>query len=154
MALTITSTAFKNGEYIPRRYSGEGDDVSPPLCWDGIPPGTAALALIVHDPDAPGPEGFTHWIICNLPPSVSGLPEGVSRIERLDNGAVQGRNDGRSTGYMGPYPPPGRVHHYHFNLYALDRPLNLTRGAGRRQVLVIMQGHVLAEADLVGLYRR
>jgi Raf kinase inhibitor-like YbhB/YbcL family protein len=129
-------------------------DISPPLAWDGVPEGTASLALIVHDPDAPGPRGFTHWVIFNLPADAGGLPEGIPCCERMENGTIQGRNDGGKTGYMGPSPPPGKVHHYHFTLYALNIPLNLSRGAGRQQALVVMQGHILDEADLVGLYKR
>ena len=154
MPLGISSPAFKDGERIPARYTADGQDISPALEWNGVPEGTAGLALIVHDPDAPGPEGFTHWVIFNLPPSAAGLPENMPRRERLENGVIQGKNDGGGTGYMGPSPPPGKAHHYHFTLYALTLPLNLSRGANRRQALVVMQGHILAEADLVGLYQR
>jgi Raf kinase inhibitor-like YbhB/YbcL family protein len=119
-----------------------------------VPSKTSSLALIVHDPDAPRPGGFTHWVIFNLPPGSNGLPEGVPRRERLENGAVQGKNDGGTSGYMGPSPPPGKSHHYHFRLYALDQPLKLGGSAGRQQVQDTINGHILAEAELVGLYQR
>ncbi len=154
MAFVISSPVFTDGGYIPARYTGDGADISPPLAWSGVPQGTASLALIVHDPDAARPGGFTHWGIFNLPADLDGLPEGVARRDRLENGAVQGKNDGGDIGYMGPLPPPGKAHHYHFTLYALSRPLNLSRGASRQQALVVMQGHILEETELVGLYQR
>ncbi len=154
MSLVISSTAFKDGERIPARFTADGRDISPALAWSGVPAGTSSLALIVHDPDAPHPGGFTHWVIFNLPPGSNGLPEGVPRRERLESGAIQGKNDGGSSGYMGPSPPPGKPHHYHFRLYALDQPLKLGSSAGRQQVQDTIKGHILAEAELVGLYQR
>ena len=154
MSLVISSTAFKDGEHIPTRYTADGQDISPALAWSGVPPGAFSLALILHDPDAPRPGGFTHWVVFNLPPSSRGLPEGVSARERLENGATQGKNDGGSSGYMGPSPPPGKAHHYHFRLYALDQPLKLGGSAGRQQVQDNSKGHILAEVELVGLYQR
>jgi len=154
MALVISSPAFKDGERIPTRYTADGQDISPALVWSGVPPRTSSLALIVHDPDASRPGGFIHWIIFNLPAESKGLPEAVPSRGRLENGAIQGRNDGSSTGYMGPAPPPGKPHHYHFMLYALDLPLTLSSNAGRQQVQEAIRGHVLAEAELVGPYQR
>jgi len=154
LSLVISSLAFEDGEDIPARYTADGQNVSPPLAWSGVPPKASSLALVVHDPDAPRPGGFTHWVIFNLPTDVRGLSEGVLRRERLENGATQGKNDGGSVGYMGPSPPPGKHHHYHFMLYALDQPLKLTGRDGRYQLLDTLKGHVLAEAELVGLYQR
>jgi Raf kinase inhibitor-like YbhB/YbcL family protein len=154
MSLGIFSTAFGDGENIPARYTADGRDISPALNWCGAPPKTAALALILHDPDAPRSGGFTHWIIFNLPADSTGLSEGVQRRERLGNGATQGKNDGGIIGYMGPSPPPGKVHHYRFILYALDQPLALSAKAGRRELLEAIKGHILTEAETVGLYQR
>jgi len=154
MALVISSPAFKDRERIPTRYTSDGQDISPELTWSGVPPETSSLALIVHDPDASRPGGFIHWVIFNLPAASKGLPEAVPSRGRLENGAIQGRNDGGSTGYMGPAPPPGKPHHYHFMLYALDQPLTLSSSVGRQQVQQAIKGHVLAEAELVGLYQR
>lgn len=154
MLLVISSPAFKTGERIPARYTADGQDISPELTWSGVPAETSSLALIVHDPDASRPGGFIHWVIFNLPAASKGLPEAEPSRERLENGAIQGRNDGGSTGYMGPAPPPGKPHHYHFTLYALGQPLALSSSAGRQQVQEAIKGHVLAKAELVGLYRR
>jgi Raf kinase inhibitor-like YbhB/YbcL family protein len=154
MSLVISSSAFKEGERIPARYTADGQDISPALAWSGAPPGTASLALILHDPDASHPGGFTHWVFFNMPAASKGLPEGVPVRERLDSGAVQGRNDGGGSGYMGPSPPPGKPHHYHFKLYTLDQHLKLSPGVGGRQVQDAMKGHILAETELVGLYQR
>jgi len=154
MSLVISSMAFKDGEHIPTRYTADDRDISPALAWSGTPPGTSSLALILHDPDASRPGGFTHWVIFNLPADSRGLPEGVSARERLENGATQGKNDAGTSGYMGPSPPPGKPHHYHFRLYALDQPLKLGGSAGRQQVQDTIKGHILAEAELVGLYQR
>ena len=154
MSLVISSMAFKDGEYIPTHYTADGRDISPALAWSGTPPGTSSLALILHDPDASRPGGFTHWVIFNLPADSKGLLEGVPRQERLDNGAIQGKNDAGTSGYMGPSPPPGKPHHYHFRLYSLDQPLKLGSSAGRQEVQDNIKGHILAEAELVGLYQR
>jgi len=154
MAIAFSSTAFKDGEHIPVKYTGDGRNVSPPLTWNGIPAKAASIALIVHDPDAPRPGGFTHWVVFNLPVGSNGLPEGVPVRERLENGVTQGRNDAGRQGYLGPAPPPGKPHHYHFMLYALDQPLRLGSNAGWQQVLEAIKGHVLDEAEMVGLYQR
>jgi Raf kinase inhibitor-like YbhB/YbcL family protein len=154
MALVISSPAFKAGARIPSRYTDDGQNISPALAWNGAPASTSSLTLILHDPDAPRPGGFTHWVIFNLPADSQELPENIPGKEHLENGAIQGKNDGSSTGYMGPAPPPGKPHHYHFMLYALDQPLKLGPGAGRRQLQEAMKGHILAEAEVVGLYQR
>jgi len=147
--MKITSSAFTAGGPIPRRYTGEGEDVSPPLAWDAVPDGTKEFALICDDPDAPLPEPWVHWVVYRIPPDVRSLPEG-------DIGdAVEGRNSWGRIGYGGPMPPPGHgVHHYHFRLYALDAPLHLKPGTTKEDLLAAMAGHVLAEAEVVGTYRR
>ncbi len=147
--LTLTSTAFVAGATIPRKYTGEGDDVSPRLAWEGTPPGTKEFALICDDPDAPTPEPWVHWVLYKIPAERTSLPEGNN------TGAVEGTTGWGSPGYRGPMPPPGHgVHRYYFKLYALDQLLDLPPGASKEQLLDAMQGHVLAEAELIGTYER
>lgn len=160
MSITLTSTAFSQGEAIPRQYTGDGDDVSVPLSWTGVPHGTKQLALICDDPDAPTDEPWVHWLLYNIPPDVTSLPEGVPPAERPNQpqGAAQGQNSwpsGRTIGYRGPAPPPGHgVHHYHFKLYALDAELNLEPGLSKSALLKALQGHIVAQGELVGTYER
>ena len=153
MALSLTSTAFQEGERIPANYTCEGKDISPQLEWNGVPEESKSLALIMDDPDAPGGV-FTHWAIFNLPPDSHGLPEAISSASQLSSGALQGRNDFSKIGYGGPCPPPGHPHRYRFNLYALDRYLNLGAGVSKKQLLEAMQGHILEQARLTGTYQR
>jgi Raf kinase inhibitor-like YbhB/YbcL family protein len=157
MSIRITSTAFESGQPIPRKYTGEGQDVSPALSWQGVPAGTKELALIVDDPDAPTPQPFVHWVIYKIPPTMSGLPEGVATDVSPSEpaGAMQGRNDFKKTGYGGPMPPKGHgTHHYHFKLYALDKPLNVQPGLDKAALLAAMKGSVIAEGELIGTYER
>ncbi|MHC4985261.1 MAG: YbhB/YbcL family Raf kinase inhibitor-like protein [Planctomycetota bacterium] len=157
-AMTITSTAFENGQPIPTKYTGEGDDVSPPLAWSGLPDGAQQLALICDDPDAPTDQPWVHWVIYGLPPTTTALPEGVPPTETVeDPPATQGVNGwpGDVIGYKGPMPPPGHgVHHYHFKLYALDAALELEAGLTKAELLEAMDGHVLATGELIGTYER
>jgi Raf kinase inhibitor-like YbhB/YbcL family protein len=149
MAITLTSDAFTAHGPIPQQYTGEGADVSPPLAWSGVPQGAKELALICEDPDAPTAEPWVHWVIYKIPPMLSGLPEGV----RSD--LTAGQNDFNQTGYRGPMPPPGHgMHQYHFHLYALDVSLLASPGLTKSQLLDAMQGHILAEGELVGAYER
>jgi Raf kinase inhibitor-like YbhB/YbcL family protein len=152
--ILITSDAFLEGEAIPTKYTCDGDELSPDLRWSDIPPNTRSLALICEDPDAPSGT-FTHWILFDLPPTVTELPEGVSTAERLTNGAVQGQNDFKRIGYGGPCPPPNdSEHRYYFRIYALDTELQLRSGARREDVAPAMVGHVLATGHLMGTYKR
>lgn len=153
MALTVSSSAFQEGDKIPAKYTCEGQDVSPPLAWSEPPAGTRSLALIVDDPDAPGGV-FTHWLLFNIPPDSRELPEAVPTQAELASGALQGKTDFGRTGYGGPCPPPGRPHRYQFTLYALDQPLDLEGGASKKQLLSAMQGHILAQGQLTGTYQR
>ena len=153
MALTVSSSAFQEGDKIPAKYTCEGQDVSPPLAWSEPPAGTRSLALIVDDPDAPGGV-FTHWLLFNIPPDSRELPEAVPAQAELDSGALQGKTDFGRTGYGGPCPPPGRPHRYQFTLYALDQPLDLEGGASKKQLLSAMEGHILAQGQLTGTYQR
>lgn len=152
MAISLSSDVFSDGEAIPSRFTCDGEDVSPPLSWSGAPEQTQSFALSMDDPDAPVGV-FTHWVLFNVPASAQGLPEGVPKSERLDTGGVQGRNDFGQTGYGGPCPPGG-THHYRFFLYALDAALDLDPGASKQQVLDVIQGHILGEAQLTGTYAR
>ncbi|MEX0612044.1 MAG: YbhB/YbcL family Raf kinase inhibitor-like protein [Pirellulales bacterium] len=160
MSFKLTSSAFKPGGAIPRKYTGEGEDVSPPLAWDGAPVGTKEFALICDDPDAPTPKPWVHWVIYAMAPEMRALPEAVPNEPQLTKpiAARQGKNSwdsGKTIGYRGPMPPPGHgTHHYHFKLYALDRPVGLAPAATKEQLLATMKGHVLGEAELIGTYER
>jgi Raf kinase inhibitor-like YbhB/YbcL family protein len=156
MALTIRSSAFEDGAEIPMRYTCEGEDDSPPLSWSGVPAGAKSLALVVDDPDAPDPAApkmtWVHWIVYDLPPTVTGLPEGP-RHAPLPPGAREGRNDWRRTGWGGPCPPIGR-HRYFFKLYALDTMLGDLGKPTKARLEQAMAGHVLAQAELMGTYQK
>jgi Raf kinase inhibitor-like YbhB/YbcL family protein len=156
MPLSLTSSAFANGGAIPKHYTCEGADVSPPLAWSGLPAGTKSLALVVDDPDAPDPKApkmtWVHWVLYNIPPMAGGLPEAVSP-DALPRGAEQGLNDWKRTGYRGPCPPIGR-HRYVHKLYALDAVLADLKTPTKAKLLEAMQGHVLAQAELIGTYQK
>lgn len=152
MKFQITSSAFKDGEMIPSKYTCDGENISPPLNWNGIPDGTKSLALINDDPDAPVGD-WVHWIVFNIPPETIELKEAASNKKLLPAGSVEGLNDWNKIGYGGPCPPSG-VHRYFFKLYALDNLLSLKEGATKRQLLDAMKGHILAEAQLIGKYQR
>jgi Raf kinase inhibitor-like YbhB/YbcL family protein len=151
--LSIQSAAFAANGPIPVTYTCSGDNRSPALTWSGVPMGTKTVALVVRDPDAPM-GSWVHWVLYNLPANVTELPTGIPRIATLRNGAVQGVNDGGTMGYQGPCPPQGPAHHYHFRLYALDNKLDLAAGAKASEVEQAIKGHVLASADLVGMFAR
>jgi Raf kinase inhibitor-like YbhB/YbcL family protein len=156
MPLAITSPAFSPQGAIPRRYTCDGDDVSPPLEWTGAPEGTRSLVLIVDDPDAPDPAApkrtWVHWVLFDIPPTATGLPEGVV-AHALPAGTREGLNDWNRTGYGGPCPPVGR-HRYYFRLYALDAPLGALVRPTRGAVDEAMRGHVRETAELMGTYAR
>jgi Raf kinase inhibitor-like YbhB/YbcL family protein len=148
----LTSAAFKDGKSIPVKYTADGQDISPALAWTDFPIGTKAFALICDDPDAPGGT-WVHWVVYNIPVTVSGLPEGVPSQEALDNGAQQGMSDFKRPGYGGPAPPSGK-HRYFFKLYALDTTLQLEPKTTTKNVLIsAMQGHIIGKGQLMGTYR-
>jgi Raf kinase inhibitor-like YbhB/YbcL family protein len=153
MSIKLSSPAFREGQSIPIDYTGDGLDRSPPLAWTDPPAGTASLALICEDPDAPRGT-WTHWVLFNLPPNVSELAEGQFAIGNAADGVRQGKNDFGKLGYGGPAPPRGKPHHYYFKLYALDTALKLPAGATRAELLSAIQGHVLDEAEYMGTYQR
>ena len=156
MALALTSTAFEPGGAIPAAYTCQGKNVSVPLAWGGLPAGTRSLALIVDDPDAPDPAApkmtWVHWVLYNIPPTATGLPEAVEP-KALPAGTLEGRNDWGRTGYGGPCPPVGR-HRYFFKLYALDVPLPDLGQPDKARLERAMQGHVLVQQQLVGTYAK
>lgn len=156
MPLKLISSAFSTGGNIPVEHTCEGADLSPPLSWSGIPAGTKSLALIVDDPDAPDPAAprmtWVHWLLYNLPPAAAGLPEGVAPAA-LPAGTREGLNDWKRTGYGGPCPPIGR-HRYFHKLYALDTLLPDLERPTKKQLEKAMQGHVLAQAELIGTYQK
>jgi hypothetical protein len=147
MTLAITSLAFREGETIPVEYTCNGQNISPPLAWSGLPPDTQTLALIADDPDAPAGT-WVHWVVYNLPGSTAELPAGVQ------NPGVDGMNSSRKTGYSGPCPPAGKAHRYFFKLYALDTTLVLEPGANKAELEKAIRGHVLAEGQLMGTFSR
>jgi Raf kinase inhibitor-like YbhB/YbcL family protein len=150
--IEMTSPAFQDGGTIPRQYTCEGEDISPPLNWGPVPDGTQSLALIVDDPDSAA-GAFAHWVLYDLPADVQGLPENLPRDKTFPVGGEQGVNDFDVLGYRGPCPPSG-THRYFFKLYALDTKTNLPPGATRERLLDAMEGHVLAQGQIMGRYRR
>jgi Raf kinase inhibitor-like YbhB/YbcL family protein len=144
--LAVASPAFGHHEPIPGRHAGDGDDVAPALEWSGAPEGTRSFAVVVHDPDAPLVDGFTHWVAYGIPGDATGLPEG-------GGDALAGTNSFGNQGYNGPAPPPGHGrHHYYFWVYALDEDVGLEPGLDRRTVLDRIEDHVIEQARLVGTY--
>lgn len=153
MAMTLTSPAFQEGSEIPKKYTCDGADVSPPLRWKDSPSETKSFALISDDPDAPVGT-WVHWVLYDLPAEATELKEEVPTSDTLDNGARQGSNDFGKVGYGGPCPPRGPAHRYFFKLYALDSKMNLKPRATKQQLLNAMKGHILAEAQVMGRYKR
>ena len=156
MSMTITSSAFAHNGAMPKQYTCEGKDVSPPLTWSGIPGKAKSLALIVDDPDAPDPAApkmtWVHWVLYNIPPGATGLPQGVKQAD-LPKGTREGLNDWKRTGYGGPCPPIGR-HRYFHKLYALDTLLPDLGKVTKQELEKAMKGHILASAELIGTYKR
>ncbi len=152
MPIHIESSAFSEGGTIPRQYTCDGKDISPPLSWSGVPEGAKSLALICDDPDAPS-KTWVHWVLFNLPPGTKELPEAVRARESVSGGGTQGTNDFKKLGYGGPCPPSG-THRYMFKLFALDTEVKLSSSATKADLERAMKGHVLAEATLMGKYSR
>lgn len=147
--LKIDSAAFDAHSGIPSKHTTEGEDTSPPISWSGVPQGTAQLAVICHDPDAPLPWGFTHWLCYNIPAGTTEIPEGGG------DQFTEGVNDMGNTGYNGPAPPPGHgTHHYYFWIYALDAEMDLEPGLNRHQLLEHLQDHIIEQNRVVGTYQR
>ncbi len=150
--LTVTSSAFRNGHTLPRRYTQFGSSESPPLRWTRGPEGTRSYVLLVEDSGVARPEPIFHWVIYNIPADVSSLPENMSKAPEPQQpaGAMNGLNIARRPGYIGPRPPKGQTHPYHFEVFALDETLSLSPDMATRDAVVdAMKGHVLAEGELV-----
>lgn len=150
--MKLTSSSFVDNGLIPIKYTCDGENISPPLVWDQVPPETVTLALIVDDPDAPG-KTFVHWVVYDIPLTITQLSENIVSSHNIPGGGVQGKNDFHTLGYGGPCPPSG-THRYFFHLYALDKQLNFPPGANKNDIMVAMKNHLLAEAQLMGKYQR
>jgi Raf kinase inhibitor-like YbhB/YbcL family protein len=153
MPFELRSSAFRQNQAIPKKYTCDSSDVSVPLNWNDPAQGTKSFGLIADDPDAPRGT-WVHWVLFDLPSDARELAEGIPAKETLDDGAKQGKNDFGKIGYGGPCPPPGPVHHYHFKLFALDKMVGLRPGATKQQLLDAMKGHILVQAELIGTYKR
>jgi Raf kinase inhibitor-like YbhB/YbcL family protein len=146
--LQVSSPAFDGHGRIPERHTGDGEDLSPALEWRGVPEGTRAFAVVAHDPDAPLVDGFTHWVLYGIPGDVRGLGEATADF-------LEGMNSFGTKGYKGPAPPPGHgPHHYYFWVYALDDDIGLQPGLDRRALLERIEGHVIEQARVIGVYAR
>jgi len=157
--LDITSPTLKNDQPMPRRYTPDGRNDSPPLAWTNVPDGTRSFAVVCEDPDAGNPPPFVHWVIYNIPPDASGLPEAIpfesdQAMPKEIAGATQGLSGFRRPFYRGPAPPPGKVHHYHFVVYALDVAPELKPGLTRAELLETIAGHIVGQGELVATYER
>lgn len=159
MSMTLSSSAFKQNAYIPMKHSCDGPDVSPELSWAGLPFGAKSLALVLDDPDAPA-GGWVHWVLFDIPPEPPVLKENAAKVKTLPDGSRHGLSWGADggaysrIGYYGPCPPPGKPHRYIFRLYALNKMLGLPAGTAKEALLKAMEGHILARAELTGLYRK
>ncbi len=153
MAFNLRSPDFPNGGDIPKQFTCSGEDRSPTLKWSEAPAGTKSFALIADDPDAPAGT-WVHWVMFNIPGSTHSLKGGMEKKDQLADGTRQGQNDFRKTGYNGPCPPPGKPHRYFFKLYALKSELPLGAGASKRDVERAMEGHILANAEWMGKFKR
>ncbi len=147
--MIITSSAFDDGGMIPKKFTGDGGDINPELLIQNVPPEAKSLALILHDPDAPMSGGFIHWTLWNINPETTIIKE-----ESIPPLSIEGMNSAGKGGYFGPCPPAGSPHHYHFYLYALDTALDLLENASVQMLQKEIDGHVIATAELVGLYGR
>jgi Raf kinase inhibitor-like YbhB/YbcL family protein len=158
LVLHVRSDAFEEGSEIPDEYSADGRNISPSLAWSGVPQGAQSVVVIVEDPDAPPPQTpFVHWLVYSIAPTVERLPQDIPKVKQPEQpaGTMQGVNSSGSVGWFGPKPPKGDpAHHYHFQVFALDRAPKLEPGATRQDVLQAMSGHVVAKGQLVGLYHR
>lgn len=156
--VVVTSDAFTDGGALPRRYAKEGDNVSPPLRFANLPPGTREVVVLCEDPDAPMPHPYLHWLAYRIEPGTTELPEGITQgaevAEPMPH-ARQAKNANGHLGYDGPAPPPGHgVHHYHFQVFALGRPLEVSASPSREEIVDGMRGYVIGYGEIVGTYER
>lgn len=157
--ITVTSPTLKADAPVPVEHTADGKNISPAIAWTNVPAGTKELALICEDPDAPTPVPFVHWVVYKIPAASKGLPENLpidatTAMPAEVAGAIQGVSGFRRPIYRGPAPPPGKVHHYHFIVYALDAALDLQPGLNKTQLLEAMKGHVIGQGELVATYER
>lgn len=157
--LTVTSPTLEAGETIPRDYTADGKNVSPPLQWAGAPASTKEFAIVLDDPDVPMPQPFVHWVMYKIPGTATGVPENIpidpaAAMPAEVAGAIQGLSGFKRPIYRGPAPPPGKPHHYHFKVYALDAALDLKPGLTKADLLEAIKGHVVGEGELVAMYER
>ena len=158
--ISVTSSAFTNHANVPLKYTAYGENVSPQLAWSELPPGTVELVLIMDDPVAPTPQPFVHWVAYNIPAEAGELPEGLARDATVtEPAALEGMTNGvnglRQTGYFGPRPPAdGKLHAYHFRIYAIGEDLDLAEGLGKQEVLDAIEGRILGTGMLMGHYQR
>jgi len=150
--IKVSSTAFKEGELIPSKFTCDGENISPQIAWTNFPKSTESFVLISDDPDAPVGT-WVHWVVYNIPASCTELKEKFPKDEKFDNGIMQGTTDFRKTGYGGPCPPSG-THRYYFKIYALDVILNVKSGLTKKEILKEIEGHIIAEGQLMGKYKR
>ena len=148
--MSLSSTAFESGKPIPKKYTCDAEDISPPLRWKNIPAQTQSLALICDDPDAPGGT-WVHWVVFNISPKITEIPENFTRKQTAENGIQQGMNDFKKTGYGGPCPPSG-THHYSFRLYALDCAISSEKPLTKNELERLMKDRILGKAELIGTY--
>jgi Raf kinase inhibitor-like YbhB/YbcL family protein len=158
-ALTVTSPTLKAGETIPRDYTADGKNVSPPLQWSGAPASTKEFAIVLDDPDVPMPQPFVHWVMYKIPGTATGVPENIpidpaAAMPAEIAGAIQGLSGFKRPIYRGPAPPPGKPHHYHFKVYAIDAVLDLKPGLTKAELLEAIKGHIVGEGELVAIYER
>jgi Raf kinase inhibitor-like YbhB/YbcL family protein len=157
--IAVGSPSLKMDETMPRDYTPDGRNVSPPLTWSNLPAATREIAVVCEDPDAGNPPPFVHWVIYRIPPTAKGLPEGIpidpaAPMPAEISGAIQGMSGFRRAIYRGPAPPPGKPHHYHFIVYALDADLGLTPGLTRADLLAAIDGHIIGRGEIVSIYER
>jgi Raf kinase inhibitor-like YbhB/YbcL family protein len=157
--MAVASPTLKADETMPRDYTPDGRNLSPPLTWSNVPAATVEFAVVCEDPDAGNPPPFVHWVIYKIPATATGLPEGIpidpaAAMPSEITGAIQGVSGFRRSIYRGPAPPPGKPHHYHFVVYALDADLGLKPGLTRADLLAAINGHVIGRGELVSIYER
>lgn len=151
--MQLASAVFQQGTEIPSYYTSEGENVSPELSWSDAPANTKSFVLVMHDPDAPRPGGFTHWVLYNIPATTLHVEDKVPNESSIPGLGIQGKNDSGKVGYIGPAPPSG-AHRYFFRLFAIDKMLELAPGATHKEVSAAIKGHILAQAELMGTYEK
>jgi Raf kinase inhibitor-like YbhB/YbcL family protein len=151
--MQLTSAAYQEGDRIPSKYTCDGDNISPEFSWRDAPKETKSFAFVIHDPDAPGRDGFAHWVLYNIPPSIAAIDPRVPKRGSIQGLGMQGKNDSGSLGYMGPCPPSG-THRYFARVYALRDKVNLQPGATYAELMSAIQNLIIEQAELMGTYAK